>query len=130
MENEYEEILDRPVKMKPKRKGFRIFFYIASLLLILRFIFYYQHWPYSNYLLLGAGFFYVLFSILRLIYQPKKNLFQIYSYVFFTIVIPAFIMDYLYIPGGKIMLNIATAIPIIFFVHMFLQRLLAGNKAK
>ena len=122
MYDENEEILDRPIPYTKRKLAFRYLFYIASTFLILRFIFYNQGWPYSNYLLLASGFFYVLFSLMRLIYQPKKNLFQIYSYIFFMVVIPGFILDYLYIPGGDLMLNIATLIPVAFFIHLLIKR--------
>jgi hypothetical protein len=110
-----EEILDRPIKKHPEKARFYMLFWIAGTLLVLRFVFYYMHWPYSNVLLLLSGFFYELFSLLRLIYYPNKTLFQTYSYLFFLFVIPGFILDYLHYPWAKYLLFIALIFPVLFF---------------
>lgn len=115
MEN--EEILDHPITNKKKKAPFRLLFYVASILLILRFLFERMYWPYADWLLIASGSLYVLFSLLRLIFHKRKSLFQIYSYIFFIIVIPGLIMDYMYWPGAKLFLNTAASIPIFFFVH-------------
>lgn len=115
---EKEEILDQPVDIKKKKAPFRFIFYAASVLLILRFLFERMYWPYADWLLITSGILYVLFSVLRLIYHRKKSLFQIYSYVFFILVIPGLIMDYMYWPGARIFLNVAALIPLSFFIHL------------
>ena len=113
-----EDILDKEIDKKMALRPINWLFYLASFLLLLRFAFHFQHWPYSNYLLIAAGLCYELFSILRLIYYPDKTLFQTYSYVFFILVIPGFIMDYMTLPGADILLYAASSIPIFFFIHL------------
>lgn len=116
---EKEEILDRPIKKPPEKARFYMLFWIAGTLLLLRFVFFYMHWPFSNYLLLFSGLFYELFSLLRLIYYPDKTLFQTYSYLFFLFVIPGFILDYLHYPWAKYLLFIALVFPVLFFGQVF-----------
>lgn len=113
-----EDILDKEIDSKMALKPINWLFYLASFLLLLRFVFHFQHWPYSNYLLIAAGSCYELFSILRLIYYPDKTLFQSYSYVFFILVIPGFIMDYMTLPGANIFLYAASSVPVFFFIHL------------
>lgn len=113
-----DEILDKEIDNKAGLTPLNWLFYTASLLLILRFVFYWQHWPYSNYLLIGAAICYELFSLLRLIYYPDKTLFQSYSYVFFLLVIPGFVMDFMKWPGADLFLYAASSIPIFFFSHL------------
>ena len=117
MEN---EILDQPIVKDNKKPRLAFLFWIASLFLGLRYLFFYLHYPYSNVLLVLAGIFYEAFSILRLIYYPKKSLFQVYSYIFFLLVIPGFILNYLKIPEAKFLLLGASAVPIVFFVQLLL----------
>ena len=117
-----DEILDKPLKVETEMRPLNWLFYLASVFLLARFLFAYMHWPYSSYLLVISGVMYELFSILRLLYYPKKTLFQSYSYVFFILVIPGFIFDYLYWPGARILLYAAASVPIIFFSHAAILR--------
>lgn len=114
-----DEILDRPIKSPKKKYRFHILFWVAGTLLVSRFIFSYMNWPYANELLILSGVFYELFSLLRLIYYPKKTIFQIYSYLFFLFVIPGFILDYLNFPWAKYFLFIALVFPLMFFGQLF-----------
>jgi hypothetical protein len=118
-----EEILDKPLEKIPDMIPLNWLFYLASVFLILRFVFNYMHWPYASIMLLISGFMYEVFSILRLLYYPNKTLFQRYSYIFFIIVIPGFIFDYMYWPGARILLYMAASIPLIYFGHLGLLRL-------
>ena len=120
-----DEILDRPIKSPKKKYRFHILFWIAGTLLVTRFILFYMNWPYANLLLILSGVFYELFSLLRLIYYPKKTPFQIYSYLFFLFVIPGFILDYLHYPWAKYFLYLALIFPLMFFGQLligFLRR--------
>jgi len=117
-----DEILDKPVELEAEMRPLNWLFYLASFFLLLRFLFAYMHWPYSSYLLVISGLMYEIFSILRLMYYPKKTLFQTYSYVFFILVIPGFIFDYMYWPGARILLYMAASIPLIFFGHAGILR--------
>jgi hypothetical protein len=113
-----EEILDKEIDKKAGMRPLNWLFYLASFFLLTRFLFYWLNWPYSNYLLIAAGVCYEIFSLLRLLYYPDKTLFQSYSYVFFLLVIPGFIMDYMLWPGATLLLYAASAIPLIFFGHL------------
>ena len=121
-----EDILDKPIKKKDKMIPLNWLFYLASFFLLMRFIFHWNGWPYSNYLLIISGVCYEVFSLLRFLYYPNKTLFQRYSYLFFMIVIPGFIMDYLYMPEAKILLYASAVVPLLFFIHLgvntFLKR--------
>jgi hypothetical protein len=118
-----EEILDKPFDKKTGIRPINWIFYLASLFLILRFLFYYQNWPYSDYFFVAAAICYEVFSLLRLIYYPDKTLFQYYSYIFFILVIPGFIMDYMHWAGADIFLYAAAFVPVLFFSHLLISRM-------
>ena len=118
-----EDILDKEIDKKAGMRPLNWLFYLASFFLLMRFLFYWQNWPYSNYLLIAAGICYEIFSILRLLYYPDKTLFQSYSYVFFILVIPGFIMDYLHLQGANIFLYAASSIPLLFFIHLGIMKI-------
>lgn len=118
-----EEVLDKEIDKKAGMTPINWIFYLASFFLLLRFIFHWQNWPYSNYLLIASGVCYEIFSILRLLYYPDKTLFQSYSYVFFILVIPGFIMDYMHIQGADFMLYAASSVPVVFFIHLGISRI-------
>lgn len=123
-----EEVLDKEMDKKAGMMPLNWLFYLASFFLLMRFLFHWQNWPYSNYLLIAAGACYEIFSILRLLYYPDKTLFQSYSYVFFILVIPGFIMDYMHVSGADLFLYASSAVPIVFFIHLGVTKMRKEKK--
>lgn len=113
-----EEIIEK----ESSNYYFRWLFYIGSFFVALNLLFEWRNWAYSLHFLVVAGIFYEIFSILRLIYHPKKSMFQTYSYLFFILLIPGFLLNQFSLPAARFFLYPAVAIPVIFFIHQELVR--------
>lgn len=123
-----EELLDRKSKEKRFLPGWAVFFWLASLALIMRFLFTFLNWPYADYWLILSGALYEIYSLLRLFLIPKKTPFQTYSYLFFIFVIPGFILDYFNFEPSRYFLYIALVFPLLFFGQLGLKIIKRNNK--